>query len=201
MESTKLVDSLRIASPCPAAWSRMKGDDRVRFCGTCEKHVYNIAAMSTVEVVGLIEKTEGKACVRIHLRRDGTVLTADCPVGLRSAAARRLRRLGSIAAALTGIWWINSLLQATGRWSHSTTAEPAGTATVVGDKFLRVMGKVVSSASSQGSIRMGEMAAMPSLSAEVGDSSGPACFTMGRPLPPPRQPETSAALKPPGSPP
>src|SRR6516162_8887116 len=37
---------LRVASPCPADWNAMQGDDRVRFCGQCEKNVYNLSAMT-----------------------------------------------------------------------------------------------------------------------------------------------------------
>ena len=35
-------DHLRIASPCPANWDQMSGDDCVRFCDLCNLHVYNI---------------------------------------------------------------------------------------------------------------------------------------------------------------
>src|SRR3982750_1775133 len=98
MGSLSILDDLRIASPCPAAWSGMAGDDRVRFCGSCDRHVYNLSALSSDEALALLRETEGKLCLRIHRRRDGTVMTADCPVGVKAAAARRLRRLGKVAA-------------------------------------------------------------------------------------------------------
>lgn len=76
---------LKIASPCPASWDDMEGDDRVRFCPECELNVYNIASMTEAEAVELIAEREGRVCVRLYQREDGTVLTRDCPVGAEGA--------------------------------------------------------------------------------------------------------------------
>jgi hypothetical protein len=40
------VERLRVASPCPASWGTMRGDERTRFCEQCQRHVYNISAMT-----------------------------------------------------------------------------------------------------------------------------------------------------------
>jgi len=87
----------------------MKGDDRVRFCALCSKHVYSISSLTTAEASELIQQAEGHLCVRLYRRKDGTVLTGDCPVGLRYALRRRLIRLATcgilLAAALrSGVW-------------------------------------------------------------------------------------------------
>ena len=71
----------------------MKGDDRVRFCDSCAKHVYNVAEMTAAEAVRVIEESEGHPCMNLYRRRDGTVLTADCPVGLRYRLRRRMLRM------------------------------------------------------------------------------------------------------------
>lgn len=96
-----VLDTLRVASPCDASWAEMKGDDRRRFCDHCEKHVYNLPLLSPDELVDLIETTEGSFCGRLYARKDGTVLTSDCPVGMAAkvAKARRKRALGAAAAA------------------------------------------------------------------------------------------------------
>jgi hypothetical protein len=88
---------LRVASPCPADWNAMQGDDRVRFCGQCEKNVYNISAMTHAEAEDLIREKEGKLCVRFYQRTDGTVLTADCPVGRRRRRKRHIVMLAGTA--------------------------------------------------------------------------------------------------------
>ncbi len=82
-----LLDSIRIAQPCPASWERMTGDERVRHCTMCDLNVYNFAAMTGDDIRELLLRSEGRVCARLYRRSDGTVLTKDCP-----SAARRLRR-------------------------------------------------------------------------------------------------------------
>lgn len=91
-----LVQQLTIAAPCPVAWDSMRGDDKVRFCDQCQKNVFNVSAMTTAESEKLLRDTRGELCVQLYRRADGTVLTQDCPVGLR---ARKRRRLVALAAA------------------------------------------------------------------------------------------------------
>jgi hypothetical protein len=76
----------------------MIGDERVRFCGPCQKNVYNLSAMASEEAESLLAQREGSICIRLYRREDGTVLTADCPVGVRR---RRVSR-AVVAAAGTG---------------------------------------------------------------------------------------------------
>lgn len=98
-----VLEDLRIASPCPARWSDMVGDDRVRFCGQCQKNVYDISRLTRHEAEALVRDREGSLCVRLARRADGTVLTKDCPVGLRRLRFRRaglaLAGLGLLAGA------------------------------------------------------------------------------------------------------
>jgi hypothetical protein len=94
------ITNLRVAAPCPAAWDKMQGDAQVRFCSLCSKNVYNISALSRAEAENLIRSSkEGRLCVRFYQRSDGTVLTDNCPVGLRSIR-RRLKWMASGVAAL-----------------------------------------------------------------------------------------------------
>ena len=44
-----MLDQVRVASPCSASWDEMLGDERVRFCTSCEKNVFNLSAMSREE--------------------------------------------------------------------------------------------------------------------------------------------------------
>src|ERR1041384_5080935 len=103
------LDQIRVASPCDVGWENMAGDDRVRFCQSCELHVYNIAAMSRREAEDLIRNTEGRLCVSLFRRLDGTVLTRDCPIGMRALrrqAARLVWSCGLILAGIvTGVAW------------------------------------------------------------------------------------------------
>ncbi|MBL9141376.1 MAG: hypothetical protein JNK53_05865 [Phycisphaerae bacterium] len=100
-----ILKDLQIASPCTAAWEDMAGDHRVRRCGACNLGVHNISRFTRAEVQALIERTEGRFCARLYRRADGTVLTADCPVGLAAVRARTKRALAHtvlfVAAALS----------------------------------------------------------------------------------------------------
>lgn len=88
------LEDIRVASPCTASWAAMKGDDRVRHCEKCALHVYSLSGMTRSEATELVTRAEGRLCIRYFRRRDGTILTADCPIGVR-AAVRRARLLGA----------------------------------------------------------------------------------------------------------
>ncbi len=89
-----LLDQVRVASPCNARWEDMTGDDKSRFCGKCEKNVYNLSAMTREEAELLVLEREGQLCARFFRRADGTMITQDCPVGVRR---KRLRLVGVLA--------------------------------------------------------------------------------------------------------
>jgi hypothetical protein len=90
------LQSISIATPCRADWSKMEGDDKSRFCQTCQKSVYNLSAMTTPEAQALIAEKDGSLCARIYRRADGTVITSDCLVG--KTAPRRAFWGASLAA-------------------------------------------------------------------------------------------------------
>jgi hypothetical protein len=106
-----LLENVAIAAPCKADWDQMVGDDRVRFCRQCEKNVYNLSALPREEAEALLAAREGKMCVRLYKREDGTVLTSDCPVG-----AKRRRRRRAVAGVLGG-----GLLAATAAMAATST--------------------------------------------------------------------------------
>jgi Carboxypeptidase regulatory-like domain len=103
MKTKDNFDSLRIASPCPTSWSQMAGDDRVRFCDLCNLHVYNIAQLTGRETEELIGRTEGRVCARLYRRTDGTIITKDCPVGLRAIRRRAAKVAGAVFATIMSL--------------------------------------------------------------------------------------------------
>jgi hypothetical protein len=82
----------------------MIGDERVRFCGQCELNVYNLSALTRTQAENLIGGTERRLCVRFYRRRDGSIITRDCPVGLRALKLRLSRIRKAVAAALFGFF-------------------------------------------------------------------------------------------------
>jgi hypothetical protein len=84
MNTAKIpLNMVKVASPCSASWDDMSGSDQARFCRQCAEYVYNLSDMTQDEIAALIKEKEGKVCVRYFVRRDGTIMTADCPVGVR----------------------------------------------------------------------------------------------------------------------
>lgn len=114
------VDSIRIASPCSMEWERMQGDDRVRFCSACGLNVFNLAAMDLEEAAQLISERSQGLCVRLHRRRDGTVLTQDCPVGRQISVKRKRAGFWGLAAG-AGVFFAVGSPRQPGRTSTTPT--------------------------------------------------------------------------------
>jgi hypothetical protein len=109
---------IRIASPCKANWDEMTGDEKVRFCGQCQKHVYNLSALTAEASAALVRAKEGKFCARFYQRPDGTLLHAeDCPVGFAARQWRRVRHgAGAVVSVLLLFLGVN----------RAQAGEPAG---------------------------------------------------------------------------
>ena len=102
-EPAVLLDNMRIATPCPVGWDQMTGDERVRRCDLCELQVYDISRMTRREAESFIANTEGRICARLFRRSDGTVITRDCPIGLRAIRRRVAKIAGAVFAALMSL--------------------------------------------------------------------------------------------------
>ena len=93
---TSPLKNLRVAAPCSANWDDMEGDERTRHCAQCKLNVFNLSDMSQAEAEALIKNKIGRLCVRFFQREDGTIITDNCPVGLRALR----NRLAWISAGL-----------------------------------------------------------------------------------------------------
>ena len=124
-DPTAFVRGIRIASPCPARWEDMTGDDRARVCASCSKHVYNLSALTAGEVAALVREKEGCLCGRFYQRTDGTMLTADCPVGLATRSVRRMKAL-AFATVLTVLGALGAQAHARSLATRRDGARPPG---------------------------------------------------------------------------
>jgi len=96
---TNPLDSVRIASPCSANWAEMYGNERKRHCSEYKLNVYNLSEMTQREAENFLINSEGRVCLRIFRRNDGTVLTKDCPIGWQ-AVKKKISRAATAAFAL-----------------------------------------------------------------------------------------------------
>jgi len=100
-----MLDRVSVASPCSAKWDEMVGDDRTRFCLSCDKNVFNISALPREEAEAFLqERVGGDVCVRFYQRADGTIMTSDCSVGVQRKRRRKaLGVAGAVAFTATAI--------------------------------------------------------------------------------------------------
>lgn len=117
------LDTIEVATPCQMSWDEMSGDERTRHCSQCQLNVYNLSDMTRDEAERLVANGEGRTCVRFFRRKDGTVLTRDCPVGLRAIRRRLVRALAATAALVVGMF---SASIVTARISEPESASQAG---------------------------------------------------------------------------
>jgi hypothetical protein len=129
-----MLEDVRVASPCSANWDAMTGDDRVRHCGSCNKSVFNLSAMNRSEAEALLQSVNESICVRLYRRADGTVMTADCPVGAKKKRRRKIFATaigGSAMAMATAAAWMTSTKSgsevAMGAMPIATIASPIAT--------------------------------------------------------------------------
>jgi hypothetical protein len=123
-----MLDALQIAAPCKASWDDMVGDEHVRYCGQCEKSVYNLSSLPREEAEALLVAREGSLCIRMFKRADGTVLTSDCPVGVK----KRRRRRAAVAAVGGGLMAAAAALGLEGAGLHTTGKATMGEPMVMG---------------------------------------------------------------------
>lgn len=101
------IQAMRVAKPCSASWEAMTGDERSRMCSQCSIRVYNIEEMTASEVRDFVFTNEGRTCIRLHRRADGTVITKDCPKGLQRMRKRAFGIAAAAFAAVLGLFSIS----------------------------------------------------------------------------------------------
>lgn len=117
--SLDVLSNLLVATPCSTRWEDMKGDGKTLHCDQCNLNVHNFEAMTSDELLTLLENAEGRVCGRLFRRSDGKILTADCPSGLalvrakaRRTAARLVAMIGTVITA--GVLWAKGHEQPSG---------------------------------------------------------------------------------------
>ena len=162
---------LRVAHPCAADWAAMPGTDRVRTCADCALHVYNLSELTAPEARALIRQHDGRLCVRLYRRADGTVLTRDCPEAEAGAAGERRR--GALVALGLAALFAGSVGMTQAAWSFvKASIAPSVYTEVMGDLAVPEDGWL------DGDLLMGE----------VSVEELPYELEMGMPPPPPAPP-------------
>ncbi len=128
----RMLNDLQIASPCSVPWKSMDetASEAVRFCGQCSKNVYDISKLTTAEAALLLQQGAASGtlpCMQLYRRFDGTIITDDCPVGLRRI--RDIwRRVKSVAAGTVAFFLVGLPLAAQNRDLPATKGKVAAPA-------------------------------------------------------------------------
>lgn len=116
------LDQIHIAKPCPANWSDMEGDDKMRFCSKCRQRVFNLSEMTTAEAEELLAARDKRICVRYFRRTDGRIMTRDCPVGVKRVRTQRFAMTAGLLTFLINIAISSQVISGGSEW---TTGEIA----------------------------------------------------------------------------
>lgn len=75
--TSRVLDQVSIQQQCPMSWDNMVGDDRVRFCGECQRQVWNFFEMTDLEIAEVMRANPERLCAQITKTREGTLVTKD----------------------------------------------------------------------------------------------------------------------------
>jgi hypothetical protein len=103
----------------------------VRFCLSCEKNVYNLSAMTRDAAEELLRERLGNdLCIRFYQRADGTILTQDCPTGVKKKRRKKLALAvagaGAMAAAAATAFMSRSTCDGSSKMAEMTGAVAGG---------------------------------------------------------------------------
>src|SRR5207248_1190813 len=79
----------------------------------CHLHVFNLSTMNREDAEALVRRMQGRLCVQLHRRQDGTVITRDCPEGMRASRRRFLTAFAELVAMLAAAVGIGKLFNGT----------------------------------------------------------------------------------------
>jgi hypothetical protein len=94
---------IEVASPCTVDWERMTGDEQSRFCAHCDRHVHDLSAMGSEEVIDLVCESAGRLCVRFERTVGGEVKTLDYQPAPSARSRWRAVISGVVLAVATAI--------------------------------------------------------------------------------------------------
>ena len=134
MDADEVLARFTIPTPCPMRWESMSGDDRIRHCAACDKHVYNLTEMAPDEIVSVLSPLRergGEVCGRAFQRADGTLTASGFQPGRTAARGWqfRIRSFMALIAALAAMFgWVKWVTSQPLRVAGAIRLRPAGVA-------------------------------------------------------------------------
>jgi len=104
------LNNVMIAAPCSIRWEQMtpvedSDSDIKRLCNQCNLHVYNVSNMTRSEAETFLSEQSHSVCLGLYRRKDGTLITKDCPFGVKLLNRARYR-FASICASVLAVFGV-----------------------------------------------------------------------------------------------
>jgi hypothetical protein len=87
------IQAQKMVTACPFSWTDESVKERFRYCGNCQKAIYQLDGLEIEQAEALILKRENRDKFVLYERPDGKFMTSDCPV----AQKRRMQIVGLVA--------------------------------------------------------------------------------------------------------
>jgi carboxypeptidase family protein/ankyrin repeat protein len=125
MAPKHFLNNVTVPSPCTEDWNSMTGNDQIRFCKHCDLDVHNLSQMTRSQAQRLIDRSNGRLCVRYHHDSAGQPLT----LPVRQKLHRIGQRTSRIAAgAFTATLSVTSAVAQNSTSSQSANWNPPNAA-------------------------------------------------------------------------
>jgi hypothetical protein len=81
----------------------MTGNEQIRYCRECDKHVYNLSRMTRSHAEAILSASRGRLCAQMTRRADGTVITEEARPALHLLSRRASPVATAIVTAILGM--------------------------------------------------------------------------------------------------
>lgn len=103
------IECKKTALPCAWTWDATYAVEKYRYCGSCQRAVYNLAGLEMPEAEELILKAENVAKFTLYKRTDGLYMTSDCPQAVKRRSDMILMTTFSLALAAAFVVYLTTL--------------------------------------------------------------------------------------------
>jgi hypothetical protein len=103
------IECSKKALPCDWTWDETYSSERYRYCGQCQRPVYNFAGLEIAEAEVIILKAENRSKYTLYKRTDGKIMTSDCPVAIKKRSDFLLLSIGGVLAAVVLVVYMMTL--------------------------------------------------------------------------------------------
>jgi hypothetical protein len=89
--------------PCSEPFQSMVGFSRIRCCGRCGAHVYDLSGLAPAAARALVDEYEVDPAVRLVRRADGTASAGACAPLRHATACASTRRAVLVVAGIAAV--------------------------------------------------------------------------------------------------